>query len=95
MAMFASQLTRVTLDANRTITTGTIHILGIIVANGTAAAVSVVFKNTAGTEVLDIEVGANDSEQFNAHWVADAGLTVDSVSDAAVIVTVAHGADGA
>ena len=95
MSMLATKLTRVTLDAERTISTGTFRVLGIIVANATASDAEVVFRDNDATNLLNITVPAHDSVEFSANWVAENGLVIPSASDADIVVTVAHGADGA
>ncbi len=88
-------ISRVTLDADRTISSGSIRVSNILVANGTATACEVVFTTTAGTPILNIVVPSQDSEHFTGEWIADAGLKVLGLGSASVIVTVLHGQDGA
>ena len=95
MSILASKLTRVTLDAARTISTGTFRVLGIIVSNATVSDVEIVFRDNNATNLLNITVPAQDSVEFSAAWIAENGLVIPSVGDANVVVTVAHGAAGA
>jgi hypothetical protein len=95
MPLIASQLSRVELDDDRVISAGTLHVLGILVSNATISDVEVVFKNNAAAPILNIAVPAHDSVEFSAQWMADKGLNVASLGDANVVVTVAHGAEGA
>jgi hypothetical protein len=69
--------------------------LGIIVSNATASDAEVVFRNNDAVNILNITVPAHDSESFTAHWVAENGLVIPSAGNVNVVVTVAHGADGA
>ena len=94
-AATASQLTRDTLDAERTNSAGTFRVLGIIVSNATISDVEIVFNDNTGTNLLNIAVPAHDSVEYSASWIAEAGLIIPSLGDANVVVTVAHGADGA
>jgi hypothetical protein len=95
MPSIASKLTRVELDAARTITTGTTRVQGIIASNGSAGAVTVEFIDNNGDEVLTIDVPAGDSNEFSAYWIADKGLIISTLGDSDVVVTVAHTSDGA
>ena len=85
----ASILYRAELDAARVITTGSIRVNSVLVVNATASNVEVHFLNNAGTEILSIAVLAHDSFEFRAIWLADAGLNIQSASDANVSVVVA------
>lgn len=91
----ATRLTRVELDAARTISTGSIRVSSVLVCNATAGAVEVVFTDNDATEILSIAVPANTSFNYNVVWIAVNGLLIASEGDANVSVTVAHGADGA
>lgn len=95
MPQVASRLSHVTLDAERSISSGSIRVLNILVSNPTALDHLVTFNNNSGTTILQIAVPARDSETYAVAFIADAGLVVESVSDVNVTVTVAHGADGA
>ncbi len=95
MPQTATRLTRVTLDADRTVSDGSIRVHNIYVANGTASPVEVVFTDKAGTLLLNMVIPALDSEQFPGIWIADAGLRILGLSSANVIVTVLHTQDGA
>jgi hypothetical protein len=95
MYVLATRLTRVALDQNRVISAGSIRVTGVVVSNGTGAAVTVVFRDREANNVMDITVPTNDTVSFNIPFVADKGLNIVSASSADVVVTVAHGADGA
>jgi hypothetical protein len=95
MSSLATKLTRVTLDAERTISTGSFRVLGIIVSNATASDAEVVFRDNDANNLLNITAPAHDSVEFSANWVANNGLVIPSAGDVNVVVTVAHGADGA
>jgi len=91
----ASRLTRVELDAARTITTGSTRVSNILVCNAGASNREVIFRKNDATEILSIAVLAGTSFGYEVVWIADSGLTIDTLSDAAVSVTVAHTSDGA
>lgn len=95
-AYISSKLTRVTLDAERTIESGsTIRVQGILVANGTSDPKDISFNDSDGTEILTISVGANSSESWSSSFIAQNGLVIETEGNAAVVVTIAHGAAGA
>jgi hypothetical protein len=83
--------------ADRTISSGSIRVLGILVANTSDAAENTtLIKDNDGDTIMTLEVGPNDSEDFTVPWVADNGFIVEAESDAAtVFVTVVHGQEGA
>ncbi len=95
MPLVAPKITRVTLDAARTISTGSIRVQNIMISNATVSAAEVVFTDTDDTPILNITVPPQDSEDWAVVWIADNGLKVTSLGDANVVVTVAHGQDGA
>jgi hypothetical protein len=98
MPVVASKLTRVTLDAARTIEDGeSIRVQNITVANGTANNRVIEFTDaTVGaTAVLTLAVLANDSKSFEGNWIADKGLVVVTEGSASVVVTIMHSARGA
>lgn len=95
MPQTASKLTRVTLEADKTIDTGSIRVSNIYVANGTSSPCEIVFTDTAGTPILNMMAPAYDSEQFPGVWIADGGLKVLGLGSDNVIVTVLHGQPGA
>lgn len=83
--------------ATRTLTSGSVRVEGIIVANtDDADEDTVTFTKGDGTTLLTIECGPNDSESFEVPWLAEAGLIVVSAAAASTtFVTVIHGQDGA
>ena len=91
----SSRITRSTLDADRTISTGSIRVQNIYVSNPTATGAEIVFTDTDGTPILNMTVQACDSEQFPGSWIADNGLKVLGLNNANIVVTVLHGAVGA
>ena len=95
MPQTSSKLTRVTLEADKTIDEGSIRVFNIYVANGSNAPSEVVFTNRDGTPILNMMIPPLDSEQFNGTWIADKGLKVLGLSSVTVIVTVLHGQPGA
>lgn len=94
MPEIATRTTRVTLDAARTIMSGSAKIHSVLVTNGTASNIVVQFSDIDGTNLFDIAVLAHDSNGWDATWIANNGLTVASESSVSVVVTVAHSADG-
>ena len=95
MANAASRITRVELDSDRTITTGTIRVDNIVVSNPLAVAIEVVFCDTDNTAILNIVVGPYDTKFFEGIWVADNGLLIRGLSDSNVVVTILHTSVGA
>lgn len=95
MPLVASKLTRVELDEDRTITTGSTRVHHILVCNASASNVEVTFIDNASATLLTIAVLANSSFGHQAVFIVNNGLLVNSASDADVSVTVAHSADGA
>ncbi len=83
------------MDADRTISTGSIRVQNIYVANPSATGAEIVFTDTDGTPILNMVVGACDSEQFPDSWIADNGLKILGLGNANIVVTVLHGAEGA
>lgn len=95
MFVTASQLTRVELNAARTISASSIRVNSILACNATAGALEVRFTDTAGTEILSIALPANSSFLWTGPAIFSSGLLALSNSDANVSVTVAHSAAGA
>lgn len=95
MPLIATTHTRVTLDANRTISSSSIRVSNIVVSNATASPAEVVFTDADGTNILNITAPAQSSEFLEVHWIAENGLLITSIGDADVVVTVFHGAPGA
>jgi hypothetical protein len=96
MPLVASKLTRVTLDAARTIESGnSIRVHNICIANGTASNIVVQVTDADDTNILDLAVLANDKAEYTAVFIADNGLKFASEGDAGVVATVAHSAAGA
>jgi hypothetical protein len=97
MPIVASRITRVTLDVDRTITTGTIRVQNILVSNATNNAAEIIFLDNDDNNILNITAPPQDSESFPGDWIADNGLKIDAdaIADANVVVTVLHGQDGA
>ncbi len=92
--MASTVLTRVELDAERTILDGTYRVDHILVCNSTASNIEVIFNDADGTEILSIAVLARDSFGYEVSWIAGNGLVAETEGDAAVSVTVAHSATG-
>jgi hypothetical protein len=95
MSIAASRLTRVTLDETQIIITGSATVRSILISNPTSSAIECVFKNNDNVSILNITVPAQTSFDYDVIFVADKGLKVDGLDNADVVVTVAHGADGA
>jgi hypothetical protein len=91
-----SRVTRVTLDADRTIASGeSITVFGFIVANSTQNAAEVnITDGTAVTKQITVTVPAQDSRTFDIEFVSDDGITIDSLGNENVIVTVFHSQGG-
>ncbi len=95
MPQTSSRITRSTLDADRTISTGSIRVHNIYVSNPTSTGAEIVFTDADGTPILNMTVKDCDSEQFPGAWIADNGLKVLGLGDANIVVTILHGAVGA
>jgi hypothetical protein len=82
--------------AVRTISSGSMRVLGVLVANNSANPDLVTIQNNAGTTIMSIVAGGNSSEDFAAPFIADSGfIVVSALSAATTFVTVVHGQDGA
>lgn len=90
MPLVATILSRSVLDAARVVTTGTVRVHNVTVANSTAAVVDAVLQDNDGNAVLTLTVPANSSYSFEAIWLADKGLKWATAGDATVIATIAH-----
>jgi hypothetical protein len=84
----------VTLAAARVISEDSIRVHGIVCANDSQAAVTIVFEDSANVALLTVEVGANDTQEISTMWLADTGLGI-RIGAATTIVTVFHGQPGA
>lgn len=91
----ATRLSRLPLNTDRVVSSGSIVVHTIYVANATANPVEVVFKDNNDFPLLNMVAGAYDGENFGVCWLADNGLKVSGLEDGDVIVTVAHSAVGA
>lgn len=90
-----SQITRVELDADRTIENGqTIRVNNITISNASNSDVEVVFKDNDGTALANVSVQAHDTEDGPCGWIADNGLVVEGLSNSDVVVTIVHSAGG-
>lgn len=95
MPLIATKTTRVTLDAARDISLGSIRVHSILVSNDSVGDVTVEFTDADDVALLSMSVLAQSSLTWDPIWMADNGLKVLTASSAAVTVTVAHTADGA
>jgi hypothetical protein len=97
MPNISTRTTRYTLDANRTISTGSIKVFNIIIANASAGPLNVPFTDADGTALWNIVVPANSTEYGPQAEpiLCDNGLLITSVAEADCIVTVFHSQDGA
>jgi len=95
--MRATRLTRVELEEGAVIVSGSHVIYGICVSNGSQEDVTVLFKDKDGASKIDIACQAHDTQTWDVSWIADNGLNISSrnLFYYGVVVTVAHGADGA
>jgi hypothetical protein len=86
------------MDDNRTISTGSIKVMNLIVANADAVSnYNVEFTDADGNALWNIAVAASTTEYGpqTAPILCDNGLKINSVGDADVIVSVFHSQDGA
>ena len=86
----ASRITRGTLDANVVVSNAAFTVKGILVSNGSAADVEIRFNDKSGTAVLTMAVKAGSSGITPSGSFQIDGLTVVSLGDATVVVTVFH-----
>ncbi len=91
----ATKVTRVVLDVDRTISTGSIMVYGIIIANSTASAAEIEIEDFSGATRITVTVPALSSETIDFVFLADSGLGISGVGSTAVFATVFHSQDGA
>lgn len=97
MPQIATRVSRGTLDADVVIESGqTIRVHSVIVTNGSAGSVAVDFKIGDGTgdPILTLCANTLGCIVFDGKWLADKGLSADSLGDADVVVNVIHSAPG-
>lgn len=89
---FAPSFTQNTLASARVISTGSIHIYGIVIANDDNSNIrTVTLEKANGDTYMVIVLPANSTFESDIKWLADNGLTVDiDVDDADVTFTVFH-----
>lgn len=90
----ASTISRLPLGSNQVVSSGSIRVQTIYVANSTASPAAVVFLDNDDIPILNMTVPAFDSESFIGEWLADNGLKVDGLGDDGVVVTVIHSQEG-
>lgn len=90
----APRISRLTLDADRVLTTGTITVSYIYIANSTASPVEVVFLDNDAVPILNMVVKAQSSDRFEGAWIVDNGLNISGVSDVDVVVSILHTSEG-
>lgn len=95
MPLVSTRLSRLPLNADRVVSTGSIRVHNIYVSNATDTPIEVAFLDNSGIPLLNMTVSAYDSDNFGSVWIADNGLKVSGLDDVNVVVTVAHSADGA
>ena len=90
----ASQISRLPLDVDRVVSTGSIRVHTIYVANATANPAHVAFLDNDNIPLLNMVIPAYDSDDFGGPWIADNGLKISGLGSSDVIVTVQHSAEG-
>jgi hypothetical protein len=95
MPLVASRLSRLTLNFDRVVSSGSIRVQNIYVSNATSAPIEVVFKDNNDHPLLNMVISAYNSDCFATPWIADNGLKVGGLDDGNVVVTVAHTSVGA
>lgn len=90
----ATRIARLTLDEDRVLTSGSVRIHSIYVANASNAPVEVAFCDNELNPLLNMVVPPLDGDSFTGIWLADRGLTVLGLDDPDVIVTILHSAVG-
>ena len=93
--MLATAHTRVELDAERVISADSIRINGIVVSNNSAGVREVEFVDADGVAIMSVAILEDTTIPIEIEWLAENGLTISSLSEAGVTVTVFHGATGA
>jgi len=91
----ATRFTRITGDTLTTVSSGSIVVGTINVANPTGAPITINFTDADDAAVFTMVVDANSTETETFNELFDNGLKYASTVDAAVIITVWHSADGA
>lgn len=91
----ASKITRVTLDANRTISSGqTITVFWIVITNSNSSDAEINITDAAGNNSLIVNCMAHDSKVLPIEFVADGGLIIQSIGSTTVSVMVGHSQGG-
>jgi hypothetical protein len=91
----ASVVTRVTLDADRQIASGdSIVVFGIVFSNSTTLPAEIDVLDGAGTKHITVTVPPEDTRIVDFEFIADSGLTIDSLGNANVVATVFHSQGG-
>lgn len=91
LSPIASNTTVVTLDANRTIHSGSGVVYGLMIKNTSGGTVTVTARNTADDkEWAQITVANNATEVWPVPCVFTGGYVLESASAATVVATVAH-----
>jgi hypothetical protein len=95
MADIATVVYSATLAAARTVTTGSVKVFGVIIANSAATPADVTFTDAAGTTVLVATCGADDTVVIAGcgPWITQ-GLSVNAEASTTT-VTVQHSQPGA
>lgn len=93
----ASNVTRVTLNADRTIgnTGDTMVIFAILLANNQSCPAEVDIQNQEGTKTITVVVPPAASFLVDIEWVADNGIKLSSINNIGVIATIFHSSAGA
>jgi hypothetical protein len=92
----AAKVTTVNLSAARTIESGsTISIFCVVVANQDPASdADVEISDGNGNVVLPLAIASGDTVVVPAHWIADSGISIASLGNANVHVTIFHSQAG-
>lgn len=90
MPQTATRISRLTLESDKVVSTGTIRVQNIYVANVTNTPAEVVFQDNDGVPILNMMVPAYDSDDFGGHWIADNGLKIIGLDDQNIIATIIH-----
>lgn len=91
----ATRVTRVVLDVDRTISTGSIMVYGIILSNSTASTAEIEIEDVAGNTRITVTVPAMNSETVDFVFLADKGLIISGVGSTEVFASVFHSSEGA
>lgn len=84
------EISRLTLDQDRVLTTGSIEVKYIYISNSTDNPVEVAFLDNDNIPFLNMNAPARGSGEYSGLWVADNGFKIAGVDDIDVVVSILH-----